>query len=262
MELIALTAILGYTGAFYLLSSKLMTAEGPNRSRVSLIAAVALLCHGTALINAIMIEGGQNFSLTNTLSLLIWIMALAITVKLPKLKVLVVAPSVYFAAILSVAGLWLVPPQYLTNFEMEPMVLVHVILALIAYAVMLLVTLYAIQLAGIDRRLKQRQLILSPALPPLMTVEKQLYMLIWIGFALLSVGLATGWLFLDNFFGGGQGHKATLSIIAWGLYAGLLIRHHTNGVQIRTTVAVSFIGAGLLSLAYFGARVVKELFLT
>jgi ABC-type uncharacterized transport system permease subunit len=95
-----------------------------------------------------------------------------------------------------------------------------------------------------------------------MTVEKQLYLLIWIGFGLLTAALATGWIFLDNFFGEGQGHKAVLSSVAWGLYGALLARHHYKGVQIRTTVAVSFAGAAILSIAYFGARVVKELILT
>ncbi|WP_345317062.1 cytochrome C assembly family protein [Ferrimonas gelatinilytica] len=261
MELFAVLAILGYVIAFSLLASRLVHPEGPNRRLVTLVAGIALLAHAIALLDAIILNNGQNFSLTNTLSLLIWFIALSITVMLPRLKVLVAAPTVYASAILAVAGLWLLPPQYITHFEAEPAALLHVIMAMLAYAVMMLAALYALQLAAIDRRLKDRQLMLSSHLPPLMTVEKQLYHFIWVGFVLLTLGLVTGWVFLDHFLGDGKGHKAILSMVAWLVYAAMLLQHHTRGVRIRTAVAYSLTGAGLLTLAYFGSRVVKELIL-
>ncbi|MBY5993479.1 inner membrane protein YpjD [Ferrimonas balearica] len=262
MELFAVVAILGYAIAFYLLASRLLAPEGPNRKLVTISAGVAVVGHALVLGDAILMKDGQNFSLTNTLSLLVWIITVAITVTMPRLKVLVVAPAVYLCAILAVVGLWLLPPKYITHFEAEPMVLTHVVLALLSYAVMLLAALYAIQLAGIDRRLKQRQIMLNPALPPLMTVEKQLYHLTWIGFVLLTLGLLTGWVFLEDFLGDGKGHKAILSMVAWVVYGIMLLRHHTKGMRIRSAVAFTFSGAALLTLAYFGSRVVKELILT
>jgi len=96
----------------------------------------------------------------------------------------------------------------------------------------------------------------------LMTVEKQLYHLILIGFMLLSLSLVTGFIFLEDMFGNGQGHKATLSIMAWIVYAIMLWQQYTVGCRIRTAVIYSLSGAGLLSLAYFGARIVKELILS
>ncbi|GAA4897349.1 cytochrome C assembly family protein [Ferrimonas pelagia] len=261
MELFAVAAILGYVIAFALLASRLLHPQGPQRKPITVIATLALLAHAVALTDAIMVKEGQNFSLTNTLSLLIWFITAAITVMMPRLKVLIAAPAVYAGAILAVAALWLLPPSYITHFEAEPAILIHVFLAMLAYAVMLLAALYALQLAGIDRRLKDRQLMLNTALPPLMTVEKQLYHFIWVGFVLLSAGLLTGWVFLDNFLGDGKGHKAILSMLAWGLYGTMLLQHHTRGVRIRTAVAYSLSGAAILTLAYFGSRVVKELIL-
>lgn len=98
-------------------------------------------------------------------------------------------------------------------------------------------------------------------MPPLMTVEKQLYHLIIIGFILLSLSLVTGFIFLEDMFGDGKGHKAILSIIAWVVYAVMLWQQYTVGCRIRTAVIYSLSGASLLSLAYFGARIVKELIL-
>ncbi|SHI23351.1 cytochrome C assembly family protein [Ferrimonas marina] len=261
MELFAVLAILGYVGAFGILASRLLHPEGPDRRKATIAAGIAVVAHGIALADAMLLKNGQNFSLTNTLSLLVWMITLAITLMLPRLKVLVVAPAVFACAILAVAGLWLLPPQYITHFELEPALLIHVVLALLSYAVMLLAALYALQLAGIDRRLKDRQLMINTALPPLMTVEKQLYHFIWVGFILLSAGLLTGWVFLENFLGDGKGHKAILSMVAWVVYAGMLLQHHTRGVRIRTAVGYSIGGALLLTLAYFGSRVVKELIL-
>ncbi|MBY6188104.1 cytochrome c biogenesis protein CcsA [Marinobacter hydrocarbonoclasticus] len=262
MELFAVVAILGYAIAFYLLASRLLAPEGPNRKLITISAGVAVAAHALILGDAILMKDGQNFSLTNTLSLLVWIITLSVTIMTPKMKVLVVSPAVYLCAILAVVGLWLLPPKYITHFEAEPMVLIHVVLALLSYAVLLLAALYALQLAGIDRRLKQRQLMLNPSLPPLMTVEKQLYHLIWIGFILLTLGLVTGWVFLDNFLGDGKGHKAILSMVGWAVYAIMLVRHHTKGMRIRSAVGFTISGAVLLSIAYFGSRIVRELILT
>ncbi|QIZ75532.1 cytochrome C assembly family protein [Ferrimonas lipolytica] len=262
MEFLSIAAILGYVIVFALLASRMLHPDGPDRTKATIAGAVAVALHGIVLADAIFLQQGQNFSLTNTSSLMVWVIALAITTVLPRIKVIVVAPAVYCLAVLSVVALWWLPPEHITNFEAKPAVWSHVIISLMAYATLMLAALYALQLNGINKRLKDRQLMLNSPMPPLLTVEKQLYHFIWVGFMLLTVGLLTGWIFLDNFLGDGQGHKATISMIAWAMYAGMLLQHHTRGVRVRTAVAYSLSGAALLTLAYFGSRIVKELILT
>jgi ABC-type uncharacterized transport system permease subunit len=160
-----------------------------------------------------------------------------------------------------VALLWLLPPQFITHFELHPEILAHVVLSLMAYSALMIAALYAIQLSFIQNKLKKKQMMMSPAMPPLMTVERQLYHLVIIGFILLSLSLVTGFVFLDDMFVDGKGHKAILSIMAWVVYAIMLWQQYTVGCRIRTAVIYSLTGAGLLSLAYFGARIVKELIL-
>ncbi|WP_298442624.1 cytochrome c biogenesis protein CcsA [uncultured Ferrimonas sp.] len=262
MEFLSIPAILGYVVVLSLVASRLLHPDGPDRVKSTIVAGVAVALHGLVLTDAIFVQQGQNFSLTNTSSLLIWLITLSVTVMLPRLKVIIIAPAVYSLAALSVAGLWLLPPEYITNFETKPAVWSHVLISLLAYAVLLLAALYALQLQSINRKLKDRQLMLNSPMPPLLTVEKQLYHFIWIGFTLLTVALLTGWGFLDNFLGDGRGHKAILSMLAWLVYAAMLAQHHLRGVRVRTAVGYTFTGAGLLTLAYFGSRVVKELILT
>ncbi|QSX38048.1 cytochrome C assembly family protein [Shewanella sedimentimangrovi] len=261
MVLFSASAMFFYSIALVLVTSRLFHADGPNRRAVAAVAAIAVVLHAAALSQAMFTGDGQNFSLTNVISLVNWIIAFSFTLLIFRLKVIVVVPVIYACSVLSVALLWLVPPQYITHFELHPEVLAHVVLSLMAYSALMIAALYAIQLQMIQNKLKKKQLLLSPAMPPLMTVEKQLYHLIIIGVILLSLSLATGFVFLDDMFADGKGHKAILSILAWCVYIAMLWQQYSVGCKIRTAVIYSLTGAGLLSLAYFGARIVKELIL-
>ncbi|MGL4475363.1 MAG: cytochrome C assembly family protein [Shewanella sp.] len=253
------TAMLFYCIALMLVTSRLFHADGPRRSLVTAIAAVAVLFHGAALYQAIFTAEGQNFSLTNVISLVNWIIALSFTITMSRLKVMIAVPVVYACSVISVALLWLVPPEYITHFDLHPEMLIHVVLSLMAYSTLMIAALYAIQLYFIQQKLKQKQFMLNKALPPLLTVEKQLYHLVFIGMILLSLSLATGFVFLDDMFAEGKGHKAILSMLAWIVYAVMLWQDYRVGCRIKTAVIYTLSGAGLLTLAYFGARIVKEL---
>lgn len=178
-----------------------------------------------------------------------------------RLKVIVVVPVVYACSVISVAVLWLIPPQYIIHFDGHPEILAHIVLSLMAYSALMIAALYAIQLWLIQNKLKNKKTMMSPGMPPLMTVEKQLYHLVTIGVMLLTLSLATGFIFLEDMFEDGKGHKAILSILAWVVYSIMLWQHYTIGCRIRTAVIYTLSGAALLSLAYFGARIVTELIL-
>jgi len=261
MVIFSASAMFFYCIALVLVTSRLFHPEGPNRRAVAGVAAIAVILHAAALSQAIFTTDGQNLSLTNVISLVNWIIAFTFTVMMFRLKVIVVVPVVYACSVLSVALLWLLPPKFIIHFELYPEVLAHVVLSLMAYSALMIAALYAIQLAMIQNKLKKKQLMLSPSIPPLMTVEKQLYHLVIIGVILLSLSLATGFIFLDDMFADGKGHKAILSIMAWFVYITMLWQQYSVGCKIRTAVIYTLSGATLLSLAYFGARIVKELIL-
>lgn len=261
MVIFSASAMLFYSIALVLVTSKLFHADGPNRRLVAGIASVAVILHAAALSQAIFTGEGQNFSLTNVISSVNWIIAFTFTALMFRLKVIVLVPVVYACSILSVAVLWLLPPKYIVHFESNPEVLLHIILSLMAYSALMIAALYAIQLAFIQKKLKQKQFMLSPAIPPLMTVEKQLYHLVIVGVILLSLSLATGFIFLEDMFADGKGHKAVLSIIAWFVYVTMLWQEYRVGCKVRTAVVYTLTGGALLTLAYFGARIVKELIL-
>ena len=261
MVIFSASAMFFYCIALVLVVSRLFHIHGPNRSLVASVSAIAVVLHAAALSQAMFTNDGQNFSLTNVISLVNWIIAFSFTVLLFRLKMIVVVPVVYACSIISVALLWLVPPEYITHFEIHQDILVHVVLSLMAYSALMIAALYAIQLAIIQNKLKSKKLIMNPAMPPLMTVEKQLYHLVIVGVILLSLSLATGFIFLDDIFEEVKGHKALLSIIAWFTYIAMLAQQNWVGCKIRTAVIYTLSGATFLSLAYFGSRIVKELIL-
>ncbi|MCL1073634.1 cytochrome C assembly family protein [Shewanella dokdonensis] len=261
MVILPAVAMVFYAVALILVTSRLFHPEGPNRKLVTIFAAIAVVLHAFALYPAIFTDNGQNFSLTNVISMVCWIIALTFTIVMSHIKVIVLVPVVFACSIIGVALLWLVPPQYILHFDQHPEVLVHVVLSLMAYSALLIAALYAVQLMFIQNKLKKKQPLMAHAIPPLLTVEKQLYHLVIIGLILLSLSLATGFIFMDSMFSSGQGHKAVLSIMAWFVYIAMLWQQYTVGCRIKTAVIYTISGAVLLSLAYFGARAVKELIL-
>lgn len=252
-------AILFYCLAFILVSVRLMHPNGPNRLAVSISAAIAVVLHACILGHVIFTADGQNFSLTNVISLVMWIITFTFTILIFRLRLMMVVPVVYACSVMSVVLLCLVPPAYIIHFDLHPKIFAHVIMSLMSYSTLLIATLYAIQLSAIQNKLKNKEFIRNTITPPLLTVEKQLYHLVMTGFMLLSIVIATGFIFLENIFSNGTGHKAVLSIIAWLVYAAMLLQHNTIGCKIRTELIYTLTGALLLTIAYFGPRTVREL---
>lgn len=98
-------------------------------------------------------------------------------------------------------------------------------------------------------------------LPALNTMEQQLFGMLWLGFALLSVGLLTGLVFVDDLLAQHLVHKTTLSVVAWVVFGTLLVGRWRLGWRGQTAVRWTLGGFAALMLAYFGSKFVLELLL-
>ena len=101
------------------------------------------------------------------------------------------------------------------------------------------------------------------ALPPLLTLEKLLFRLIWAGFAVLTLALASGILFSEQLFHQPLrfDHKTVFAILSWVMFGGVLTGRTFYGWRGRTAlrwVLASFVA---LLLAYVGSRFVLEVLL-
>lgn len=139
---------------------------------------------------------------------------------------------------------------------------VHVLLSVLAYAVLSLTAAQA-GLVAIQRHFLSRH---RPggfmrALPPLDTTERLLFALLTAGFALLTLSLASGFLYLEDMFAQHLVHKSILACIAWAIFGVLLYGRWRFGWRGRRAVHWTLAGFGVLILAYFGSKFVLELVL-
>ncbi|MFW5953891.1 MAG: cytochrome C assembly family protein [Guyparkeria sp.] len=135
----------------------------------------------------------------------------------------------------------------------------HILISLAAYALLTLAALQGVLLLLLHQALHRHQ----PAgwvrrLPPMESVEQLMFRFIVTGFLLLTLALVTGFLFLENIFAQHLVHKTILSVIAWIVFAVLLVGRHLAGWRGRTAVQWTLAGFILMGLAYFGTKIVLE----
>jgi len=141
-------------------------------------------------------------------------------------------------------------------------------LAVAATAWSMASALHATVMAVLERRLHTGELSGSLAnLPPLLTMERTLFRIIWIGFVLLTVTLASGILFSETLFGKPLAfdyktlYKLGFGLLSWVIFAALLTGRHAYGWRGRRALRWTLAGFIALMLAYVGTRFVLEVIL-
>ncbi|MEZ5449735.1 MAG: cytochrome c biogenesis protein CcsA [Thiolinea sp.] len=89
-------------------------------------------------------------------------------------------------------------------------------------------------------------------------MESLLFQLILAGVVLLTIGLLTGFIYLDGLFGKQVAHKTLLSILAWFTFTTLLYGHWRYGWRGRIAIRWTVTGFILLMLAFWGSKFVIE----
>ena len=260
MPVFALLALIAYSVSLALIIPGLLQKNSGWR-RVAIISAViALVSHALALEARIFPDGdtGQNLSLLNVGSLVSLMICTVMTIVASKNRGWLLLPIVYAFALINLAFATFVPNEFITHLEATPGMMVHIGLSLFAYATLIIAAMYALQLAWIDYQLKNKRLAFSSEMPPLMSIERKMFHITQIGVVLLTLTLCTGLFYMRNLFSMENIDKAVLSIIAWFVYIVLLWGHYHKGWRGRPVVWFNVAGAGLLTLAYFGSRVVQQ----
>lgn len=260
MHAFSVVALIAYLSSLVLIIPSVLRKNSAYRRLALLSALVALICHTIALKQQIFDVGdGQNLSLLNIGSIVSLTICSIITFVVYRGRGWFLLPIVYSFAMINLIFASLLPGEFITHLETSPELLVHIGLALFSYATLIIAALYALQLAWVDYLLKNKKLTFTADMPPLMSIERKMFHITQIGVVLLTLTLCTGLLYMDNLFSKENVHKAILSIMAWFVYIVLLWGHHHEGWRGRPVVWFSFAGAFLLTLAYFGNRLLQEL---
>jgi len=242
--------------------TRLFHPKGPNLIFVLSFGCLAIIAHTLTSTQFILVHQEINFSLPNVIALVSLIITLIFTTIALKYKVNLLLPVVY-----GFAGIWqlvmiFIPPVAEIALTADKLILItHITLALIAYCVLIIATLYTFQVAYINFKLKSKNLTAVSHLPPLMQVENQLFIILALGTFCLFVSELVGFIFMDNFISKETAHKTVLSLIALGLYLTILWGHFRKGWRGHRVLVLTISASALLTLSYFGSRFVKEFLL-
>ncbi|KZN54136.1 cytochrome c biogenesis protein CcsA [Pseudoalteromonas luteoviolacea] len=253
---------------FYILAtghvlSRLFHREGPSQKLTVILSTVAILSHMLVLVNSVFTQYGQDLSTINIALLTCWVIVVSVTTVSLKFPATLLLPVVYgFAAILLIASLFIPHHIIMDDINVDIGLVTHISLSLLAYCILIIATLYAVQFYFIDKRLKSKDLaIMNSHLPPLMQVESQLYQLLTVGTGLLTLALIAGFVFLDGMFDKASIHKTVLSLIAWTIFSSVTLGHHQFGWRGKPVVFAIIGASGIVTLAYFGSRFIQEVIL-
>jgi len=223
---------------------------------------LALVFHLGILIISAHQHTGEQLSLAFVATMLAWLVTLTMFIANRFIKNLLFLPVVCFVSSFIISIDMFFPATTGITVNMSIGMIVHILLSLVAFGLLSLSMLYAFQLAYIKHQLKQKsRIMISGHLPPLLSVEKILIQIMTIGTVLLSAALISGFVFIPNMFAEGYAHKTLLSSIALFCYLACILLHHFVGLQARITIIFNCLGLFLLTLGYFGSRLVKEFLL-
>jgi ABC-type uncharacterized transport system permease subunit len=101
------------------------------------------------------------------------------------------------------------------------------------------------------------------SLPPLLSMERLLFRIISAGFLLLTLTVGSGMIFSEELFGRPLQftHKVVFGILAWFIFAALLIGRRIYGWRGRLALRWTLAGFMALVLAYIGSKFVLEVVL-
>jgi hypothetical protein len=151
------------------------------------------------------------------------------------------------------------PGTLILGYAARPLFKLHFVIANVAYGLFTLAAFHAFLMLMAERRLHGFN---RPAgtesassqwlgrwldlLPPLLTLEKLLFRLIAAGFVLLTLTIASGFLFSEQLFARAFriDHKTVFAVISWLMFGGILIGRH--------------FGAGAAARAALGDRIVRD----
>jgi ABC-type uncharacterized transport system permease subunit len=140
----------------------------------------------------------------------------------------------------------------------------HLLIAMLSYSLFTIASVHVLLMALLERQLHGGALPqVLQKLPPLLTMETLLFRIIWLGFALLTLTLASGMVFSEELFARAAkfNHKTVFGVLSWLIFAALLVGRHAYGWRGRVAVRWTLAGFLSLVLAYIGSKFVLEVIL-
>ena len=248
-----------YTAVSQLL--RLEKREESLSKAILIPALLALVMHGFVIY-----AGSSSLSASvgfyKVASITFWLMGLlsVLIVIARPLQTLLIA--IFPLAAISLLVATLTPETSRPMTETPRGLLLHISTSIIAYALFglaMLQGLLVLQQSRLLRQHKTRGLIRR--LPPLDATEQLMFELIATGTIILSASIFAGVYYVQDLFAQHLIHKTVLTIIAWIVYSILTVGHARHGWRVNTAVMLCGSGFALLTLGFYGSKLVLELVL-
>jgi len=251
----------------YLLAALLLTRyfaldKITNRHRTVTNLLLLIACISHAYILKDYWQGdGIFFGLVTSTSFISWVVATLLFLTSLTKPVHVIGILVYPLTAVSVILLLLFPD---TNSKLVSISIAsHVFLSVGAYALLSIAVAQSILLKIQERLLHDHNInTFIDKLPPLQTMEDFFFQTLKMGCILLTLSLASGFIFVDEFFEQNLSYKTFLSVIAWIVFVGIAIGHKMFGWRGRNAILATQIAFSVLVLAYFGTKLILERLIT
>ncbi len=257
-----IAAILLYLAGTWLQARALAQNTSLPRWAVRALVIPALVLHGIAALETTMRPEGINLSLVSVASLtalIVLAMVLAAGIARPVHSLFVLLFPLSALALL--ASLFL-QRQQPSAAGMSDALAVHALVSVLAWSVLAMAALQSILVGIAERNIRARSHILAlRILPPLETMEHLLFVMLWAGFAGLTVAIVSGFVYLDDMFAQRVVHHTLLSSASWVVYVVLLVGRLVFGWRGATAVRWTLSAFALLLLGYFGSKFVLEILL-
>lgn len=232
---------------------------------------IAWLLHGGALAADVFLPDSLRLGFAIMLSATMWISIAAyllgnLSLRLDGLRFLAL-PCAAVAVLLPA----LFPGSVVSMEGKSPLFSWHILIAMLAYSSVTIAAFHAVLMALQESRLHTRSgsnqqgwfTAAIDRLPALLTMEKLLFRIITLGFALLTLTVLSGVVFSEQLFGKAVkwDHKTIFTMLSWLFFGALLAGRKWRGWRGRTALSFTLLGSTALLLAYVGSRFVLEVIL-
>lgn len=223
----------------------------------ALIATLAaLLASAIALESRIATLQGLHLGLGPITALFFWLLSLAHLGLRDRLSLVHLDYPVLLGASTAIPVGLLLHSANATPTELSTALRAHIVLSLVAWAILTLAAWQAIACALQSHRLRAHRKPLFPT--PLMQMEHSSFRLIAMGWIVLVGGIATGFLFVENFVSQHLAHKTAFTIFAAILFGVLLIGRAMRGWRGDQALRWILTAWILLFVGYAGVKLILE----
>lgn len=243
-------------------------ASHPSTMGVAVSIWIVAALHAATLALQTFDDAGLVFGFAAAASATLWIAALVYSLESLVEPIRSVPLLLFPAAAVACAASVAFPGRVVANAG-GPLFALHFLLALASYGVLLVAAVQALLSLAADRALHdlgrrgERAGLLTAYLPPLLSMERLLFRLIYLGFALLTLTLFSGIAFHERIFGTTLrfDHKTVFALVSWIIFAGLIVGRWRYGWRGRLALKYVLAGFVALLLSYIGTQFVLEVVL-